>query len=63
MNELKETTLEMMDDIITGLSGAGGIIIACVWFIAVALTFPIWVIPYLISKKRKERVVEQSERN
>jgi hypothetical protein len=54
MNELKETTLEMMDDIITELSGAVGIIITWVWFILVAVTTPIWVIPYLISKKRKE---------
>ena len=61
MNELKETTVEMMDDIITGLSGAGGIIIACVWFIAVALTTPIWVIPYLISKKRKEKKRDEEQ--
>lgn len=45
-------TLDIMEDIAENFKDAIMIILTFIWYFIVLLTLPIWLIPYLILKKK-----------
>lgn len=57
-------TLTIMEDIVENFKDAVMVILTCIWWFVMLLTMPLWIIPYLIFRKKgKHKRVNTDEQN
>lgn len=52
MKNFTNNTLNIMEDIVKNFKDAIMIVLLCIWWFAMLLTMPLWIIPYLIFRKK-----------